>query len=236
LATALLIPPDNLILAGVVGFGLHRRRGARLLLGVALMGLALLSLPITSGALIASLTTHPLTADPPGAIVILGAEVSGRTDRPAEVAPGLLTLQRLRAGAALQRQTQLPILVTGGIVHLGLPPVATVMAQSLVQDFGVKVRWVETRSDDTWENAKFSAAILRAANIHAVYLVSQEWHLRRAMIAFRHFGIDPTQAPVQRGGRPTWSIDGIIPSLNALLMSYYALHEWIGCGYYALRS
>jgi uncharacterized SAM-binding protein YcdF (DUF218 family) len=236
LATALLIPPTNLIAAGVVGFGLHRRRAGRLLLGVALVGLSLLSLPMISGALIASLTTLPATTDPPAAIVILGAEVSGRADQPADVAPGQLTLERLRTGAALQRQTQLPVLVTGGIVRVGIAPVATVMAQSLAQDFGVPVQWVETRSDDTWENAKFSAAILKAANIHAVYLVSQDWHLRRAMIAIRHFGIDPTPAPVQRNALPTWSLDGLIPSLNALLMSYYALHEWIGCGYYSLRS
>ena len=36
------------------------------------------------------------------------------------------------------------------------------MRDSLTQDFQVPVRWVEDRSRDTWQNARDSAAILRA--------------------------------------------------------------------------
>ena len=59
----------------------------------------------------------------------------------------------------------MPILVTGGALHEAEPPIATVMADSLVHDFQVPVQWIETASRDTWENAHLSAAILREQGI-----------------------------------------------------------------------
>ena len=64
------------------------------------------------------------------------------------------------------------------------------MADSLRDDFQVPVSWVEDASDDTWENAAFSAEILKKRGIHSVYVVTQGWHMRRAMLAFRHAGPD----------------------------------------------
>ena len=49
---------------------------------------------------------------------------------------------------------------------------------------GDLVRWQEDRSADTWETAEFSAALLRPAGISRVYLVTQSWHMRRAMLAY----------------------------------------------------
>ena len=53
----------------------------------------------------------------------------------------------------------------------GDPPIAAVMAQSLRDDFQTPVRWVEPRSHDTWENAEYSARILRANGIGSVQIV-----------------------------------------------------------------
>ena len=54
-----------------------------------------------------------------------------RTSAAPYALPGFLTLDRLRAGAALHRRTGLPILVTGGSLQPDRPAIATVMADSL---------------------------------------------------------------------------------------------------------
>jgi len=109
------------------------------------------------------------------------------------------------------------------------------MAASLHQDFATEVRWRETRSIDTWENARESAAILRAAGINRVWVVTHGWHMARALIAFRRAGLDPVPAPVLIDAPPEMRAANFVPSARAWLESYYALHEMIGWAWYELR-
>lgn len=240
-ATVLLVPPVNLVFLALAGLAIARRRpavGRRIVL-VSLAALLLLALPAVADPLLLGLErglNAPGPAPAAQAIVILGgnaAEVGARADR-AEV--GWLTLERLRGGAALARSTGLPVLVTGGVVTATGPPVAVLMAQSLADDFGVRVRWVEPRSATTWQNAAFSAAMLRRDGISTVLLVTHAWHMRRALIAFRAAGLTAIPAPLPWAGRwhPTWG--SLVPRVSAWQNSYFALHEWIGCAWYALRA
>ncbi len=219
LATVLLVPPLNLALIAAFTFFLLRRRPGRAIVGVALVGLVVLALPAVGNALLVSLERLPqpratdLPAAPPGAIVVLGAELRpvpgldgdlGKDPSDADIGP--LSLERIRAAAALHRRTGLPILVSGGIVRDEPVAVGTVMARSLADDFGTPPRWVETRSRDTWENARFSADLLRAAGIRTVYVVTHAWHMPRALLAFRRAGIAAVPAPVRLDAWPplTW--------------------------------
>ena len=233
---ALLVPPPNLPLVAMAGLALGGRSGRWLLRG-ALAGLVLLSLPVVAQALLVSLELGlplaPPAGNPPQAIVILSAEVVHLRGPGNREQVGPLTVQRMRAGVALYHRTHLPILVTGG--RLGgrqASPIAVQMAQSLEQDFGVPVRWVEPRSATTWQNAEFSAAILRRAGIGSVYLVTNAWHERRAILAFRHFGLVPTAAPVAMDALT----DQVLPSTRAWRDSYFAFHEWIGWLDYRLKA
>jgi uncharacterized SAM-binding protein YcdF (DUF218 family) len=210
----------------------YRRTG----LGLALASLCLLlllALPAVAKTLIVSLEQGlPLTPPPdapPGAIVILSGDV-GRSDPPFPALDvGHLTLERIRAGVAVHRRTELPILVTGGRLPRDALPIGALMARLLADDLGIAVRWTETESQDTWENAALSAAMLRADGIRSVYLVTHAWHMRRAIMAFEHFGMTVTAAPVRMDRMPEAAAHEFIPT------SYYGLHEWIGCAYYALR-
>jgi uncharacterized SAM-binding protein YcdF (DUF218 family) len=238
---ALIVPPINLLSLSIAGLALSQRwrRAGRMLMTVGLGGLFVLALPLTGESLIASLERNlPLrtpTVDPPGAIVILSAEVRRSAGRNPDIGPGPLTLERERAGAALYRRIDLPILVTGGSLRRGEAPVARVMAQSLAEDFRVPVRWIEPEARDTWESAEDSAAILKANGIRSIYLVTHAWHMRRAIIGFEHFGISVIAAPVRIDRPPMLRLSEFIPSAGGWMMSYYALHEWIGYAYYALR-
>jgi uncharacterized SAM-binding protein YcdF (DUF218 family) len=236
-----LIPPLNLLAAACAGALLHRRRIGLILLSVGLGGLVLVSLPIIAGTLLTSLESglpmSPPASDPPQAIVILsGDETDIVVDgRPAERV-GHLTLEREVAGVVLARRTNLPMLVTGGSPYPGDPTLAALMAESLQQDFGIAPKWTEPRSDDTWQNAQFSAAILRAAGIHSIYLVTHAWHERRSLIAFRAAGMTATAAPVPLDAPPRLFFHNLLPHVSGWQESYFALHEWIGIVWYSLRA
>lgn len=234
LVADILLPPASLAVLSLVLLFCGRR--ARVAAGLVLAVLIGLGLPIVSTALLNSLAP-PATPDPgpaPAAIVILSADGIRIEDQGA-LEPGPITLDRLRAGAALARRTNLPILVSGGQLPDFGTTLAAMMAQSLRDDFRLEPRWQESRSRDTWENAEFSAAILRDAGIQRVYLVTHDWHMRRSLLAFRHFGLEPLPASVRPPYTPPISWRRFVPSPVAWFNSYIALHEWVGLAYYAAR-
>jgi uncharacterized SAM-binding protein YcdF (DUF218 family) len=239
IATALLVPPVSLLLITLIGLLTARRRVGRLLAWLGALGLLVLAMPIVSALLMIALEQDlPLTpqaASPPQAIVVLGGDAARTGSDTLIEYPGPLSLERERTAAALFRRTGLPILISGGSLWPNEPPIARVMADSLTQNFQLPTRWVESASRDTWENAHMSAAILREQGINSVYVVTQAWHMRRAIMAFADAGISVTAAPPWLDRLPTPLALGFVPEAGGWLTSYEALHEWIGCAWYALR-
>jgi uncharacterized SAM-binding protein YcdF (DUF218 family) len=54
-------------------------------------------------------------------------------------------------------------------------------------------------------------------------------------MAFARTGITVTAAPTHFDRWPPDSVQDFVPSAAGLQLSYYALHEWIGCAWYSLR-
>ncbi|MDR3415946.1 MAG: YdcF family protein [Nevskia sp.] len=238
-ATFLLVPPINLLLLALAGFALQRYRVGRFLCGLGLIGLLVLSMPMANQLLFLGLeevAPPPAGAPAPVAIVILSADANKISDAPNALGVGFLSLERIRAGATLQRATGLPVLVSGGMIGHSQVSLAALLARSLETDFSVPVRWQESTSRTTWENAANSAAILHAEGIRSVFLVTHAWHMRRALIAFRHFGIAATPAPVPFSRIIHFRRGEFVPTVGAWEDSYYAMHEWIGCAWYELRA
>ena len=233
--SALALPPASLALAALLALLLLRGRAGRVLALLALAALVLLSLPVVSMALLASLDVPPAApAEPPQAIVVLGGDVDRLVDPPGATL-GSLSLERVRAGAALHRQTGLPVLVTGGVVD-DLPlTVGALMAESMTTDFNVPVRWTEAASPTTWENAEYSASMLSAAGVSRVHLVTHAWHMRRSLLAFQRVGIDAVPAPVRPDPWPKLRASEFLPRPSAWIGSFFAVHEWVGLAYYAAR-
>jgi uncharacterized SAM-binding protein YcdF (DUF218 family) len=237
---AMALPPICflwLAIAGAMAVRRFRRLGGALLC-TGILGLTLLAIPVVPDLLLVALERNMRLSPPPDAmpqaIVILGGDLL-RTRFEPYALPGFLTLDRLRTGAALQRRTGLPVLVTGGTVQPDRVAVAEVMADSLRNDFQVPVAWVESESETTWENAVRSAAILRQRGIRSVYVVTQGWHMRRATLAFQHAGLVVTAAPTSLETPIEPILWDFLPHAVAWEWSYYALHEWIGCAWYAIR-
>jgi uncharacterized SAM-binding protein YcdF (DUF218 family) len=236
--TALLLPPLIFVLLALLGglLAWRGRRWAGLAAALACTGVLLLSTPALAGLLRWSLEREvaaPMAGAAPGAIIVLGAEVTRGTDG---VRVGALTLERLRAGAALHRRTGLPLLVTGGVLQPGEPALGRLMAASLAEDFRTPARWVEPRAANTRENAELSAAMLAAEGISAAHVVSHGWHLPRARDAFARAGFTALAHPLREAPAPGFGPGEWVPRPTALRDSWFALREWAGRLVYELRG
>ena len=240
LLVSIFVPPFLFVPLIAMGLVLlaHRPRTGKILAWGGLGCLTLTALPVCADLLLRGLeigTPPSSAAILPQAIVVLGAEIERSEDDAAGAHLGLLSLERLRAAALLARETNLPILVSGGLIQLDRPAVADLMAAALEQDFQMRAAWIENVSATTWDNAARSAALLRARGVTSVYVVTHAWHTRRALIAFSHTGLTVIAVPVSSLGPFRVDASAFLPTVSAWQYSYYALHEWIGCLAYTLR-
>lgn len=161
-------------------------------------------------------------------IVLLGA---GTVRLPgAGIEPTLFAHGRIDEAARLYRDCkthggECQVEVSGGdALHIGRAE-AQVYGDALVA-LGVARSdlLLESRSMNTWQNAQFSAPLLRAQEVPHVWLVSSAFHLRRAGLYFAHFGVRAT--PV-RGDWLTARV-GWQPLAWNLALTDLALHEYLG--------
>ena len=236
-----LLPPANallLLLAGLLTLRWRRRLGITLICtGTALLYAS--SAPFMAGASVRALElAAPAGADwqRAQAIVVLGG---GSYVAAPEYGGDTLSgssLERVRYAALLQHRTGLPVLTSGGKVFGVAVPEAEQMRAVLERELGTPVRWVEPGSTTTWTNATASRALLSAAGVRSVALVTHAWHMRRAQFAFEQAGFEVIPAPT---GFATHAPDyppGWMPTANALETTRQVWREVIGIGWYRLRA
>jgi uncharacterized SAM-binding protein YcdF (DUF218 family) len=240
LLSSLMLPPTSLLLLAMLGLWLARRRprlGHALVAG-ALATLWLLSTPRVAGKLIGTLEDAPPIESADlrrcQAIVILGAGSYANAPEYGGDTVNELALERLRLGARLARASGLPIAVTGGAPSGGRPEGES-MREALTADFGVKVRWVESQSRDTAENAAYLAPMLARDGIIRIALVTHAFHMPRARALFEQAGLQVVPAPTRyfsaaAEGGPLGMFGDWLPGLKALRLSHFAAHEWLGRG------
>lgn len=231
----LLLPPAGPLLLAIAGAWLlarraagHTRRAGIVLVACGLGSLWVLSVPVVADLLERGAEREPVLdearAADAQAIVILGGG-SARPSAPEfEHAPtaGAELLERLAYGAYLARRTRLPVLVTG------TPAEAEAMHTSLARDFGVAARWIESHSYDTYQNAQFSAALLRESGVTRVLLVTSATHAYRAAREFEASGLEVIPAPTGAWVAPEPSALHYLPNVAALRRSTEALYELLG--------
>ena len=197
--TALLLPPVPFLLLMLIGARLIlARRGLGWML--VLLGTALIWLGSCAGSarLLAQVALHPppaLSAErlrtlktpaTPTAIVVLGGGMEPLAPEYGAASLQHYSLERLRYGIWLSRETGLPLAFSGGVgwAQPGATPEARIAAQIAANEFGRPLKWVEDQSRDTRENAARSVALLRAAGVRRIVLVTHGWHMPRALRAF----------------------------------------------------
>ena len=139
-------------------------------------------------------------AGAPGAVVVLGAEVRGPDD------PAPAARRRVAHGVeVLRRFASARLVLTGGVGEAGVAE-AVVMA-GLARRLGVAAEQIvlEQESTSTLEQAVAVARLARRHGWRQVVVVTDRYHLPRALFLFRRMGLaasgDPARGP---GGADRW--------------------------------
>jgi uncharacterized SAM-binding protein YcdF (DUF218 family) len=234
-----VLPPGGLILLGLLGLAIAYAapRFGRAVAALALTGLYALSTPYLAGALLRSLETpyvDPAQHQGGEAIVVLGGGSYVRAPEYGGDTVGWATLERLRYAAHLQKTLDRPVLVTGGNPTGAATSEAEQMA-AVLGELARPPRWIEDRSSNTLESARFSAQLLREGRVSSVYLVTHAWHMPRARLAFEHEGLHVIPAGTRyKPARPLKALD-FVPSTYALADSWHYFHEIAGLAWYRLQ-
>jgi uncharacterized SAM-binding protein YcdF (DUF218 family) len=213
-------------------------------LTLAFVPLTLLCLPVTAYFAIGSLEwPYPAqTERPPEAAIVV---LSGWAFRPDGVRDqcllGLDSQFRCLRAVELYRKTgPCPVYVTGGKVKpddLG-PTLARLMRDYLVEQGIAPADIVmEEESRNTFENARFSSKLLRAAGIREIVLVTTASHLPRAVRCFEATGLQVIPAGCEyQAANFNWAVVTFLPSPDGAAGVHRAFHEWVGIGLYWLRG
>lgn len=240
LLTALALPPAGPLLLALLGLLVTARRwlaGAILsLLGIGALwflscnavgvGLAHSLLPQVKPVNVRSAEMANVQA-----IVILGGGVLGQAPEYGLAQPSAPTLERVRYGAWLARQTKKPLAFAGGVGWAAVPnttPEADVARTVLKDDYGLELRWADSRSRDTAENATRMAQAMRGDKIQRIALVTHAWHMPRAVAAYQKAGFQVTPAPTGFAVPRDRELLEWLPSVHGLDLSRSVLREWLG--------
>lgn len=176
------------------------------------------------------------------AVVVLGGGIT--LDAPEYAGPQLnaMSMERLRYGAMLARQLQVPLGYVGGVGwgNADKPTAGTLsaprpaLAEAVIAEqvaphtYGVPVTLADSQSRDTRENGENMARLLRQRGITRVALVSHAWHLPRSLQAFAGKGLTVIPAPMGFTGPYERPLLDALPSGHGLAASRRVLREWLG--------
>jgi uncharacterized SAM-binding protein YcdF (DUF218 family) len=162
------------------------------------------------------------------AIVVLGGGTEHGDD--GRLVPKHDVYARLATAAALYAQcardrAHCRVIVSGGNPQHHEATEADTYAPYLLRAHVAQPALVlENRSLTTWQNARNVARVLGNHDDETLLLITSAYHMRRAMLDFRRFGLDPVPVVSSvRHARRGW-----LPRLSNLEAAETALHELIG--------
>ena len=131
----------------------------------------------------------------------------------------LFRSNRLLTAVRLQKQLDVPIILSGGQVYSDSGPEA-VIASRILKDLGVpedKII-VEGKSINTTQNARFSTEIMRERGLKKPVLVTSAFHMRRSVLNFQKCGMEVTAYPADYRVNPRhdFHYNKLKPSIGAI--------------------
>jgi uncharacterized SAM-binding protein YcdF (DUF218 family) len=117
------------------------------------------------------------------------------------------------------------IVVTGGDPqHHGASEAAVYSARLRLLGVDSAAILVEGRSLNTWQNAQYTAELLKAHPVEQLFLVTSGIHLRRSLLYFGHFGLQgqPVRADYVS------AMPSVTPQSFNFLVTDLAVHEYVG--------
>jgi len=193
----------------------------------------------------------PPASLPPSEIIVVlgGGTASPEAPRPMTEVNG--AGDRVLYAAWLYQQGKAPaILVSGGL--LDWTPLQTTPAQdmaALLEMMGVpsEAIWLQPESRNTYEDALYSAQILKDKGIRRILLVTSAWHMPRSVRLFQAQGLEVVPAPTDFFVTDAdWEsltspdlrsqILGLLPSADNLGLTTRMLKEYLGMLVYDLQG
>lgn len=232
----MFLPPGIFILLLVLSIlWVKNLKTLKILLALQITLIYFLCIPLTSDVLFSKLETLPalnenqIINNKVDAIVVLAGGIRAFKKEYHGPDIGYFTLVRLRYAAWLQKQTGLPVIVTGGVERDGVSE-AELMKQVLQEEYEITVPiWIEKQSKNTYENALYSSKILDEKGYQKYYLVTSAFHMSRALDAFKEFNENIIPAPAAFYYNQTaFELGKLKPQSHALWNNYLALHEIFG--------
>ncbi len=117
--------------------------------------------------------------------------VTGQPDGIQQLQP--TALDRLRHGIELSRKTGIPLLVSGGKgwgADASSENEAEISTRVAREAFQFVIKWTESDSRDTQDNAANTKQLLSKQGIGKIALVTQAWHMPRSMNEFQKAGFE----------------------------------------------
>lgn len=156
---------------------------------------------------------------------------------------------RVVYAARLYREHKAPLVIlNGGGRWLGYAPSEAEQMAEVLEFMGVPASAIveEPRSRNTHENAVNVKPILAAHGIHRILLVTSAMHMPRALMCFRHEGIDALPAPVdfeaaeldfaQSHRNLKAVVLSFLPDAETVELSTRAMKEYLGLAAYRLAG
>ena len=248
LLTALLLPPVPLLLLILIGTRLILpRRGWGWFIVLTSVVLLWLSACIGSAQWLSRLALHPpeaLSADrikalkaepnaasaPTTAIIVLGGGMEPFAPEYGVSSLQDASLERLRYGLWLGRETGLGVGFSGGTGWAQRDGMAEarVAAQIAAAEFGRPLKWVEDNSRDTRENARRTLALLKPGGVRHIVLVTHAWHMPRALREFEAAAGSGTRieaAPMGLARHIELPMLQWVPTSSGMRETRHVLHE-----------
>lgn len=246
--TVVVLPPAGGLLIIALGLWLMLRYRSRLGISVAVLGLGSLWI-VSCNVFAVWMGQHLLPAVPHislaaasatfkqqqmQAIVVLGGGAETRNREYGNAQPNGLTIARMHYGQVLARSTGLPVGFSGGIgwaADTRSDTEAQAVQRWMAQLGMAPLRWSESNSRDTRENAVLTAAMLRKDGIERIALVTHARHMPRAQRDFEKTGLVVTPAPMGFT-EPLYSTSlEWLPSAEGLRNSKEILRELLGLAF-----
>jgi uncharacterized SAM-binding protein YcdF (DUF218 family) len=167
---------------------------------------------------------------PRSAIILLGNGTEQVASSPASVEIAPLAYGRVIKTLELYQACKrngggCTIVVTGGDPqHHGASEAAVYSARLRLLGVDSADILAEGRSLNTWQNAQYTAELLKAHPVEQLFLVSSGIHLRRSLLYFGHFGLhgQPVRADYVS------AMLSVTPQSYNFLVTDLAIHEYVG--------
>ena len=236
LLQSFIFPPLNAMLIIFLGILLLRfyKKIAITLLTLGLLFLYIQSTPLMAYYFTKTIELAPLDEiklESAQAIVVLGGGVNGNSyEYQQGVSAKVATLIRLNYAAYLAKKYPKKLIITSG-GYTGTNREARVMKSALINDFEIENPIIlEDNSRNTDENAQFVAKILAPLHIKDIILVTQASHMKRAMMLFKKYNLNPIAASTDYYDNYDAKTPALalIPNAGSMNQTSLIGHEYLG--------